>query len=63
LKEINKAVFTVTSCGSFQCDVNDFSADTLQIYAVSPEPSTMALSGLLLAVGVAMRKRFLKGVK
>jgi len=63
--EINKAVLTVTTCGSFNCDANDFSADTLQIYgqatSSTPEPGTFALGGAMLALGLIVRKRFESG--
>jgi hypothetical protein len=63
--EINKAVISVTACGSFNCDANDFSADSLQIYSAAaagtPEPSTFALGGGLLAIGLARRFRQAKG--
>jgi hypothetical protein len=64
-KEITKAVFTVTACGGFACDVNDFAVDTLDIFgsAAVPEPSTFALSGMLLAVGFAVRKHLARGNK
>jgi hypothetical protein len=59
--EITKAVLTVTACGSFGCDVNDFSVDKLLIFAPIPEPGTFGLSGCLLALGFALRKRFGRG--
>jgi hypothetical protein len=63
LREITSAIFTVTSCGSFACDVNDFSVDTLDIFAAAPEPSSLALDGVVLALGFAVRKYFGKGTK
>jgi PEP-CTERM motif len=64
MQEVTKGVFTVTACGSFQCDPNDFSVDTLDIFA-APEPSTFVLSGIgmLLTVGFAVRKRMIRGNK
>jgi hypothetical protein len=61
--EITSEVITVTQCGSFECDANDFSADTVQIYGVAatPEPGTFALGGALLTLGLAVRKRFETG--
>ena len=67
LIEIKKAVLAVTSCGSFGCDINDFSVDTLQVYASSrstgstPEPATFGLCGSVLVLGLMARKRFQKG--
>jgi hypothetical protein len=64
--EINKVVVTVTQCGGFACDANDFSADTVSIYGLAtatPEPVTLAPAGLLLALGFAFRKRFERGNK
>jgi hypothetical protein len=64
LQDITKGVFTVTACGSFQCDPNDFSVDTLDIFA-APEPSTFVLSGIgmLLTIGFGVRKRMIRGSK
>jgi hypothetical protein len=60
-QNINKIVLTLTACGSFGCDPNDFSMNTLQIYGAAssvPEPSTFPLvSGGLLALGYVFRKR------
>jgi hypothetical protein len=58
--EINRAVLTVNSCGGFSCDPNDFSIDTLQIYAAAtaaPEPATFALCGGLLALALVLGAR------
>jgi len=63
IKDITKAVFTVTACGSFGCDVNDFAVDTVDILAATPEPATFGLSGMVLAVGFAVRKRLQRGNK
>lgn len=60
---ISSITIAVTSCGSGPCDVNDFSANTLQLYGLTsatPEPATFALAGTLLA-WLAARKRFAKG--
>ncbi len=63
--EITSAAFGVTACGSFACDPNDFSINTLQIYAASstPEPATFALAGAALAIGFGLRKRALNASK
>jgi hypothetical protein len=60
VREINRIVVTVNTCGSFACDANDFSADTLQIFSNTPEPGTFALGTALLAA-IGLRKRFGKG--
>jgi hypothetical protein len=58
--DITKAVFSVTACGGFVCDANDFSLGTVEIYG-TPEPSTFLLGGL--ALGFLARIRFGKGKK
>ncbi len=69
--DITSAVLSLTSCGTGSittgCDVNDFTVNTLQIYSASgsttPEPSTFALGGTLLAFGMALKSRVAKGNK
>jgi hypothetical protein len=61
--EITKAVITVNTCGSFACDVHDFSADTLDIFGTAnvPEPGTFAFAATVMALGLGFRKRLGKG--
>jgi hypothetical protein len=65
--EITRSVLSVTACGSMGCDANDFSVDSLQIYAstasATPEPSTFVLGSGLLVFGLSIRSRFGKGRK
>jgi hypothetical protein len=62
--EITKAVLTVNTCGSFDCDAHDFSADTLDIFRTSsnvPEPATFAFAATVMTFGLGFRKRLGKG--
>jgi hypothetical protein len=55
LPNITHEVFTVSACGSFGCDPNDFSMNTLDF--ATPEPSTFLLAGSLLALMFCMPRR------
>lgn len=65
--DITTAVLYLSACGSGSpttgCDVNDFTVDSVQIYSDTPEPSTFALGGSLLALGLSLKSRVRKGNK
>ena len=59
LVNITKVVFSGVTCGSFACDPQDFSINTLQIFgktSATPEPSTFVLAGTFCLLGLMVRR-------